>query len=55
VGTNKQTAGYMAKQNGRDRVIKFLDACSSVLVVRSTEEVCLPKDLGRMLVAEMLM
>jgi ankyrin repeat protein len=59
VGATQETARAVANKWGHNGVTEFLDACGSILVVRSAEEVHrlakqsalkhLPKDLGRML------
>jgi ankyrin repeat protein len=58
VGTNQETARAVAKRAGHGAVFNFLDACGSILVVRSAEQVHrlsarsafkrFPSDLGRM-------
>jgi ankyrin repeat protein len=64
MGTRQKTVRAEAKFYGNVGVVKFLDACGAILLVRSAEEVRrvatrsalkrLPKDMGR-LVGEMLM
>jgi hypothetical protein len=61
VGFRQETARMVAEPNGNGGVVKFLDTCGSILVVRSAGEVHrlanhsalkrLPKDLGRMVAA----
>jgi hypothetical protein len=64
VGTRQETARMVAKNYSWRKLVNFIDACGSMLVVRSAEKVRrlanhsalkrLPKDLSRM-VGKLLM